>query len=95
VVRIPLARDPRTFVPLPRDSRAWAEAYARRTAAERVNSRLDCLLGFERHTVRGLAKMTLRVGLALVVLLAMALGRLRVGQPELLRSIRAPVARGA
>lgn len=74
VVRIPLEKDRRLFTPLPRDSQAWKRAYNRRTAVERVNSRIDNVLGFEHHTIRGLVKMETRVGIALVVMLAMALG---------------------
>lgn len=95
LVRIALAEDRRLFVPLPRDTSAWHKAYAKRTAVERVNSRLDRVLGFEQHTIRGQAKMETRVGLGLVVMLAMALGRIRSGEPEKMRSLLAPVARAA
>lgn len=93
VVRIPLERDRRMFVPVPRGTDAWKRAYARRTAVERVNSRLDRVLGFELHTIRGLAKMEVRMGIALVVMLAMALGRLEAGQKDQVRSILAPALR--
>jgi len=52
-------------------------------------------LGFERHFLRGKAKMEARITLALIVLLAMALGRIRANQPELMRSLTAPVRRAA
>lgn len=90
VVRIPLAIAPRMFTPLPRDSKAWDRAYDRRTASERVNSRIDQVLGFERHTIRGLKKMEARVGIALVVLLSMAVGRIEAGQKAQMRSLLAP-----
>jgi hypothetical protein len=86
-VRVKLSEDRRVFTPLARSSYAWQRAYARRTAAERVNSRLDVSFGFERHFVRGQAKMRLRVGLALVVMLAMALGRIQRAQEEALRCL--------
>ena len=95
VVRIPLEKDRRMFTPIPRGTEAWARAYKRRTAVERVNSRLDRVLGFELHTTRGLAKMEARMGIALVVMLSMALGRIRSGQKELFRSILAPADRKA
>lgn len=95
IVRIPLERDRRMFVPVPRGTAAWKRAYARRTAVERVNSRLDRVLGFELHTIRGLAKMEARVGIALVVMLAMALGRLEAGQKDEIRSLLAPAQRKA
>lgn len=90
-VRIPLEKDRRLFTPMPRDSQKWSDAYAKRTSVERVNSRLDNVLGFENHTIRGLKKMETRVGLALVVMLSMALGRIRIGQKEALRSLVTPV----
>jgi hypothetical protein len=95
VVRIPLERDRRMFVPVARGSDAWKRAYARRTAVERVNSRIDRVLGFELHTIRGLAKMEARMGISLVVMLTMALGRLEAGQRDEMRSLLAPVLRRA
>jgi len=82
-----MALDRRLFTPLARSSYAWKRVYAKRTAVERVNSRLDVSFGFERHFIRGLAKMRLRVGLALVVMLAMALGRVKEKQKEKMRSL--------
>lgn len=61
--------------------------YAKRTSVERVNSRIDMCYGFERHYIRGLKKMELRCGLALCVMLSIAIGRLRQAQPELMRSL--------
>jgi hypothetical protein len=53
------------------------------------------VLGFELHFIRGEAKMEARVSLALTVLLAMALGRIRAGQADLMRSLTAPVRKAA
>lgn len=82
-----LDTDRRYFVPLPRSTRKWTRLYAERTAVERVNSRLDVSFGFERHTIRGLAKMRFRAGLALCVMLAMALGAIRERRPDRMRSL--------
>jgi len=60
-----------------RSSYKWKNVYNKRTAVERVNSRLDVFFGFEKHYIRGLKKMHLRMGLALCVMPAMALGRSR------------------
>jgi hypothetical protein len=87
IVRIPIDLDRRIFTPLARSSKAWEKAYDRRTSVERVNSRLDQVLGFERHYIRGMAKMRVRVGLALIVTLAMALGWIQAGHPERMRSL--------
>jgi len=87
VVRVSLDTDRRIFTPIPRDTPTWRRLYARRTAVERVNSRIDMSFGFERHTIRGLRKMRTRVGLALAVMLAMAIGFISQGRPELMRSL--------
>jgi hypothetical protein len=73
----------------------WDNAYNRRSSVERVNSRIDMLPGFERHSIRGQRKMEVRMGLGLAVMLAMALGRLEAGQPEQMRSVTRPVCRAA
>jgi len=86
-VRIPLAEDRRIFVPTARSSYSWKRRYAQRTAVERVNSRLDCSFGLEQHFVRGLGKMQLKCTLALSVMLAMALGRIKEKRKEHLRSL--------
>ena len=79
--------DRRTFLPLARTSLKFARLYRKRTSVERVNSRLAVSLGFEWHFIRGEAKMRFRCGLALVVMLAMALGRVREKQREQMRSL--------
>ena len=86
-IRIRLAEDRRVFVPLPRSSYAWERVSRKRTASERVNSRLDRVFGFEEHFILGRKKMKLRVGLAMLVMLAMALGRVKESQAEKLRSL--------
>jgi hypothetical protein len=86
-VRIPLCEDLRIFTPVARSSYKWKALYDKRTSVERVNSRFDVSFGFERHYVRGLQKMKLRCGLALSVMLAIAVGRLRQKQPKLMRSL--------
>jgi hypothetical protein len=86
-IRIPLTEDRRIFTPVARSSYKWETLYNKRTSVERVNSRIDVSFGFERHYIRGLSKMKLRCGLALSVMLAIAVGRLRQNKPELMRSL--------
>jgi len=87
VVRIPLAdADRRSFTPTPWGSPSWERGYARRSALERINSRLDGGFGFGSHFVRGLARM----GLALAVMMALALGSIANGRPERMRSLVDP-----
>ena len=61
--------------------------YNKRTAVERVNSRLDVSFGFEQHYIRGLKKMKLRCSLAMCIMLAMALGRVKEKQKGYMRSL--------
>ena len=87
VVRVSLDTNRRLFVPVPRSSYKWRREYKKRTAVERVNSRLDVSFGFEKHTIRGMKKMRLRVGLALVIMLALAVGAIQAGRAERMRSL--------
>lgn len=86
-VRIKLGEDARIFSPVARTTYKWPELYKKRTAVERVNSRMDVSSGFEHHFIRGQAKMRLRCGLALIVMLAMAAGRIKEKRPDLIRSL--------
>ena len=93
IVRVPIETDRRIFTPIARSSYAWRREYKRRTAVERINSRIDLSFGFEHHFIRGLAKMEVKVGLAMVVMLALALGSIEAKQKELMRSLVKPRSR--
>ena len=84
-IRIPLEEDRRIFTPLARSSYRWKRIYNKRTSVERVNSRIDELLGFEKHTIRGMKKMTMRLLLSFCILNAMAAGRIKQNRTEDLR----------
>lgn len=86
-VRIKLDEDRRVFTPLARSSYKWKDIYKKRTAVERVNSRLDVSYGFEHHFIRGLGKMKFRMSLAMIVMLSMALGRIKEKQKQDMRSL--------
>lgn len=86
-LRIPLSEDRRIFTPIDRASYKWKKEYNKRTSVERVNCRLDVSFGFELHTIRGMNKMKIRCGLALGVMLAMAVGRIKEKQEEKMRSL--------
>lgn len=86
-VRIKMEEDRRIFTPLARSSYKWEREYNHRTAVERVNSRIDVSFGFENHYIRGQRKMQARVGLALCVMLAMALGWIKENKPGNIRSL--------
>jgi len=91
-IRVPLTVDRRIFTPVARPSGAWKKHYRRRTAVERVNARIDQGYGFERHFIRGLQKMRVRMSLALIAMLAMANGRLKHQQGAAIRSLVRPAA---
>jgi hypothetical protein len=86
-IRIDLEIDRRVFTPLARSSYAWKRLYAKRTAVERVNSRVDVSFGFEQHYIRGEMKMKVRCGLALCIMLTLAYGRIMEDQKSKMRSL--------
>ena len=87
IARVKIEDGQRIFVPLPRTSYAWKRKYKNRTAVERINSRLDVSFGFVHHTIRGQKKLETRMGIALVVMLAMAVGHIKEGRNEQMRSL--------
>jgi len=86
-IRIKLEVDRRIFTPIDRASYKWERRYSKRPAAERVNSRLDETFGFEKHYIRGKTKMSVRCGIALCIMLAMAVGRIKEKQADKMRSL--------
>jgi hypothetical protein len=92
IVRINITeQNRRIFVPTPHGSPSWQRGYARRSALERINNRIDNSFCFEKHFIRGQAKMKTRMGLALAVMMAMALGHVKAGRVELMRSLVQPI----
>ncbi|WP_245232797.1 transposase [Thiorhodococcus minor] len=92
IVRIKLdEQDRRIFVPTLHGSPSWQRGYNRRSALERINNRIDRHFGLEQHFIRGIAKTTTRVGLAIAVMMAMALGHIRQGRPEQMRALVQPI----
>jgi transposase len=91
-IRIDIESNRRIFTPLARSSYKWKTMYNKRSAVERVNSRMDESFGFEKHFIRGGNKMKVRCGLALIVMLGMAYGRVRQKQYERMRSLVTSVA---
>ena len=91
-IRIKMDEDSRRFTAIARSSYKWDREYKKRTSVERVNSRLDNSYGFEKHYIRGKKKMKMKVGLALLIMLVMALGRIKENQPEKMRSLISQVS---
>ncbi len=95
-IRINITKeDRRIFTPTPYGSPSWERIYNRRSSLERINNRIDNSFGFEKHYIRGGAKMQTRVGIAIAVMMAMALGHVRAGRIEQMRSLVRPIAEAA
>ena len=86
-IRVPLSTDERIFTQVNRVGYQWRAVYAGRTAVERVNSRLDVSFGFEMRRTRGRGRMNMLGTLAFIVMNGIAVGRIRQGRPELMRSL--------
>lgn len=88
VIKLPLAQDWRRHTPLPRETKKWRRLYRRRTAVERVFSRLKGHLLLDALRVRGLAKVTVRLSLSLLALLGAALSSVQQQRwPDLRRLV--------
>jgi hypothetical protein len=85
--RIYVSYDERVFLPIARDSNKFRRIYKGRTAVERLNGRLDRDYMFGEHCIRGLSKMTLMVGLSMIIMNGMAIGKLKNGK-EKIRSLK-------
>jgi len=79
--------DERVFLPIARDSNKFKRIYKGRTAVERLNGRLDRDYMFEEHCIRGLKKMILMVGLSMIIMNGMAIGKMKSGK-EKIRSLK-------
>ena len=87
VVRLALDTDRRIFTPTPNGSPSWIRGYKRRNAVERINSRLDNDFNFERHYMRGKARITARVALSMAIMMGFAVGYVKNGEAEKMRSL--------
>jgi hypothetical protein len=79
VVRVKNHADWRRFGPLARGTVQWNRLYARRTACERVHSRLKVGMALDDLHSRGLKQITLSLDLAILTLYGLALGHLKRG----------------
>lgn len=92
VVKLKVADDYRRFTPIPRETKKWQRIYNKRSAVERVNSRLKGHLLADDLRVRGLAKAKVRLTLSLLVMLGAALAMAHREKWDSLRSIVRMVA---
>ena len=85
VLKLSLWEDPRRWPGMWRESRKFERLYKKRTAVERVNSRLKEHLLLDDLTIRGIEKVRVHVRVGLVVMLAGAWAMARAGHEERMR----------
>ena len=86
-IRIKRNINKRIFTEVARSSYKWKDYYNKRTAIERINSRIDNGYMFEKHTIRGIDKMETAVGMAFCIMLTIAIVNNRLGKQEKMRSL--------
>jgi transposase len=92
VLKIAISENERRWPGLHRESKKFARLYKRRTAVERVNSRLKEHLCLDEQHVRGIGKTTVNAGLSLLVMVGGALAMARKKKLDNLRQIVALAA---
>jgi len=92
VLKIAISENERRWPGLHRESKKFKRLYKRRTAVERVNSRLKEHLCLDQQHVRGLARTSLNVGLSLLVMVG---GALAMAKEKKLANLRQVVGLAA
>lgn len=82
IFRIKCEEDRRIFTSVARDSHKWKRLYKKRTGVERINGRVDRDYKFEKHTIRGLKKMTMFITVTFLVYMGMAKAKVLAGEKE-------------
>ncbi|MBP7510106.1 MAG: transposase [Prolixibacteraceae bacterium] len=85
IVRIPINKDPRLFLPIYSHSKKFKREYNKRTSTERVFSRIDNMFGFEEHRIFGLKRTQLKVALTMIAMTSTAIGYIKSGEEEKIR----------
>jgi hypothetical protein len=85
--KIYISYDERVFLPVARDSKKFKRLYKERTSVERLNGRIDRDFMFEDHCIRGLEKMRMMLSLTLIIMNALAIGKLKRGCSEHLAAV--------
>jgi transposase, IS5 family len=73
VLKVAISEDERRWPGLARQSKKWERLYKRRTAVERVNSRLKEHLQLDEQYMRGIGKITVNATLSLLIMVGAAL----------------------
>ena len=87
VLKIAISEDERRWPGLARQTKKWERLYRRRTAVERVNSRLKEHLQLDEQHVRGVGKVTVNATFSLLVMVGAALAMARKERWKDLRRI--------
>ena len=82
IFRIKCKEDRRIFTPVARDSHKWKRLYKKRTGVERINGRIDRDYKFEKHTIRGLEKMTMYLTVTFLIYMTLAKIKIENGQKD-------------
>ena len=86
VIKIRPPDDYRRFIQVPRHTEHWKELYNKRVNVEHVFAMSKGFRALERPHMRGLANVRLHCLLSIMAMQAWALGMIKLGQPERIRS---------
>jgi hypothetical protein len=86
VVKLRLSDDYRRFIQVPRHTKRWKELYNKRVNVEHTFAMSKGFRALERPRVRGIDNVRLHCLLSIIAMQAWALGMIRLGQPERIRS---------
>ncbi len=87
VLKIKISDDPRLFPGICRESKKWKRLYRKRTASERVNSRLKEHLLLDQQYVRGKNKISVNILLSILTMQASALAMAKLDKLHAVRQI--------
>lgn len=79
ILRKPLKTDSHVFTRVVRNSKKWKRLYKKRSGIERMNGRIDRDFKFEKHTIRGLEKVTLFLTTTFIIKLTYAKAKIEHG----------------
>lgn len=82
IFRIRCKEERRIFTPVARNSYKWKRLYKKRTGVERINGRIDRDYKFERHSIRGLKKMTVFLTVTFLIYITMVKAKIEAGEKE-------------
>lgn len=73
LVRIPLNKDRRLFLPIHSQPKRFKREYKKRTSVERIFSHLDNMFEFEEYRIFGLEKTQLKIALTMIAMTSVAI----------------------